>query len=417
MASATMRAIQRLRDPTDTTAMLTVASLLMMAELGLCVLIFLKVPYTEIDWIAYMQEVEGYLAGETDYTKLQGQTGPLVYPAGFVYVFSLLRQCTGGDVVAGQMIFIGVYLANTALVFAVYARSRKVPPWALVLLCLSKRVHSIFILRLFNDGVAALLAHASILVLQGRSWRAGLLVFSAAVSIKMNVLLYAPSLLLLLLKGTTLWNTFCSIGLAALLQLVLGAPFLYTNAWGYISMSFDLGRKFIYYWTVNFKFLPESTFLSKEWAVLLLGMHIGMLFLFAQYSWCKRDGGIISAVQKSMSSKAAALHKYDRVALTTEHITTVMFVGNFIGIVFARTLHYQFYCWYFHTIPYLLWCTNIPTPIRICLWAAIEVIWNVFPSTAVSSAGLWVCHLTILVGLWRAELEPTASRSPPNKIE
>lgn len=45
------------------------------------------------------------------------------------------------------------------------------------------------------------------------------------------------------LQGTTLWNTFCSIGLAALLQLVLGAPFLYTNAWGYISMSFDLGAR------------------------------------------------------------------------------------------------------------------------------------------------------------------------------
>lgn len=26
------------------------------------------------------------------------------YPAGFVYVFSLLRQCTGGDVVAGQVL-------------------------------------------------------------------------------------------------------------------------------------------------------------------------------------------------------------------------------------------------------------------------------------------------------------------------
>lgn len=33
---------------------------------------------TEIDWKAYMQEVEGFLNGERDYTKLKGDTGPLV---------------------------------------------------------------------------------------------------------------------------------------------------------------------------------------------------------------------------------------------------------------------------------------------------------------------------------------------------
>lgn len=34
---------------------------------------------TEIDWVAYMQEVEGFLNGTHDYTQLGGDTGPLVY--------------------------------------------------------------------------------------------------------------------------------------------------------------------------------------------------------------------------------------------------------------------------------------------------------------------------------------------------
>ena len=34
---------------------------------------------TEIDWEAYMQEVEGFLNGTYDYMKLEGATGPLVY--------------------------------------------------------------------------------------------------------------------------------------------------------------------------------------------------------------------------------------------------------------------------------------------------------------------------------------------------
>lgn len=33
---------------------------------------------TEIDWVAYMQEVEGFISGERDYLKLKGDTGPLV---------------------------------------------------------------------------------------------------------------------------------------------------------------------------------------------------------------------------------------------------------------------------------------------------------------------------------------------------
>ncbi len=35
---------------------------------------------TEIDWVAYMEEVGGVLQGERDYSQLKGCTGPLVYP-------------------------------------------------------------------------------------------------------------------------------------------------------------------------------------------------------------------------------------------------------------------------------------------------------------------------------------------------
>lgn len=35
-------------------------------------------PDTEIDWKAYMAEVEGVINGTYDYTQLRGDTGPLV---------------------------------------------------------------------------------------------------------------------------------------------------------------------------------------------------------------------------------------------------------------------------------------------------------------------------------------------------
>lgn len=81
-----------------------------------------------------------------------------------------------------------------------YIRSKAVPPWVLLLLCLSKRIHSIFILRMFNDGVAMMLAYFAIWLLTSRYWRASVIAFSAAVSVKMNVLLMAPGVLIILIK-------------------------------------------------------------------------------------------------------------------------------------------------------------------------------------------------------------------------
>jgi alpha-1,3-mannosyltransferase len=83
---------------------------------------------TEIDWKAYMQEVEGFLNGTLDYQYLKGDTGPLVYPAGFVYIFSILYFATdhGVDVRTAQWIFGGLYLVLIYQVFKMYTRSKKV---------------------------------------------------------------------------------------------------------------------------------------------------------------------------------------------------------------------------------------------------------------------------------------------------
>lgn len=50
-----------------------------------------------------MEEVEGFLGGELDYKHLKGGTGPLVYPAGFVYLFSGIRWVTNGSVFPAQV--------------------------------------------------------------------------------------------------------------------------------------------------------------------------------------------------------------------------------------------------------------------------------------------------------------------------
>jgi alpha-1,3-mannosyltransferase len=76
--------------------------------------------------------------------------------------------------------------------------------------------------------------------------------------------------------------------------------------------------------------------------------------------------------------------------LSPHFIITTLFTSNFIGIVFARSLHYQFYCWYFHTLPYLLWHSNLPSIARVCILALVEFSFNVYPSTPLSSILLQV---------------------------
>ena len=52
---------------------------------------------------ACCQCITHLVQGERDYTKLKGDTGPLVYPAGFVYLFAWLKSATGGSVQAAQV--------------------------------------------------------------------------------------------------------------------------------------------------------------------------------------------------------------------------------------------------------------------------------------------------------------------------
>jgi ALG3 protein len=45
-------------------------------------------------------------------------------------------------------------------------------------------------------------------------------------------------------------------------------------------------------------------------------------------------------------------------------IATTLFTSNLIGITFSRSLHYQFFSWYAHQIPFLIWCAELPLLVK-----------------------------------------------------
>ncbi|RXN05311.1 dol-P-Man:Man(5) c(2)-PP-Dol alpha-1,3-mannosyltransferase [Labeo rohita] len=313
-----------------------VTAVLWFLEIGINIWVIQKVAYTEIDWKAYMDEVEGVINGTYDYTQLKGDTGPLVYPAGFVYIFTGLYYLTdhGHNIRLGQYVFAVFYLITLLLVFRIYHRTKKVPPYVFFFVCCaSYRIHSIFVLRLFNDPVAMMLLFGAInLFLDGR------------------------------------WT----LGCALYRQLVLGLPFLLVNPVGYVSRAFDLGRQFLFKWTVNWRFLPEDVFLCRYFHLALLLAHITTLLLFALKRWK------------------------------------------------SRSLHYQFYVWYFHTLPYLLWSGGVKKLahlLRVLILGLVELSWNTYPSTNYSSLSLHVCHFIILLCLWLNPTPALLSQKSENKAK
>eukprot|EP01132_Coremiostelium_polycephalum_P010319 gene10319-12663_t len=358
-----------------------------------------------------MQQIKLFLEdGQFDYMKLEGDTGPVVYPAGFLYMYSVLYKVTGGDIPSAQLIFVGVYLVLTLTVFAIYRNARSLPAYVIVFLCVSKRIHSIFALRLFNDCFSMLLFYVALYLFVKHRWSLGCLFFSMAVSIKMNLLLYAPSLLVLLLMTFGIVGTIPKLAICAFVQLVVAIPFLLVNPYGYLLRSFEFSRQFMYKWTVNWRFIPSDIFLSKQWAIGLLTLHISILLLFIFTKWCKTQGGIINAVKLGNKNKNSSL-------LSPDYIMMVMFTGNLIGITFSRSLHYQFYLWYFHTLPFLLWNSILPLPLRIIFLIATEYSWLKFPSTNESSMILLICNLTLIISLYFSPMPKPTNLDSKKKIK
>ncbi|KAI8430021.1 hypothetical protein MSG28_000467 [Choristoneura fumiferana] len=448
-----------------------VAILIMVIDLVVNILVVERVPYTEIDWKAYMQECEGFLNGTFDYSKLRGDTGPLVYPAGFVYIYSLFYFLTdqGKNIVLAQYMFIVIYLMQLFLVLRIYIKTKKVPPYVLAFTILtSYRIHSIYVLRLFNDPIAVLFLYAALNLFIDNYWYFGSIFYSLGVSVKMNILLYAPALFFFYLINLGWKETIKQLFVCGMIQLILGTPFLLSDPVAYLKGSFDIGRVFNHTWTVNYRFLEVDIFENQCFHLTLLAIHVILLLIFlplcTKYfqTYCRlkyvekqvqpqidaenRANVRKAQLKKKQNSKESKIVAKEAENLTKEqedflnsfenmlqkssqkgthhkkvkkpvevkeqtkyHINfdilsqlfiLPMFIVNFIGIVCARSLHYQFYSWYFHSLPYLLWSTNYSVIFKFLILALIEFSWNTYPSTVLSSLLLHLCHLSILFGVY-----------------
>lgn len=196
---------------------------------------------------------------------------------------------------------------------------------------------------------------------------------SLALSVKMSAILYLPGLLVILFKRHGPAKTIRYILTLALTQVLVARSFLQDPA-SYFQGAFDLSRVFLYIWTVNWRFVDERTFLSPAWAEGLLLGHVTVLITFGLFRWCRSDGGVAKVLMRGwrrptlpgslvpVDPDCQSLYGFfDLCSLTcAPDVATVFMTSNLIGIIFARSLHYQFYSWYSQQLPFLTQRTKFP---------------------------------------------------------
>lgn len=392
-------------------------------------IVIANVSYTEIDFSTYMEHIKLVEEGVIDYSLITGETGPMVYPAGHVQIYSIISLLTnnGEHIAVAQAIFGYLWTFNNLLVLIAYCMVPNLPPWPLYGLILSKRLVSIYVLRMFNDcfatfamvGVTVLLQQASYWY-SSNTWISFLLtlvasdLFSWAISIKMNALLYLPGFLIVayFLVGENLLKFIAVIAVIPLVQVLIGWKYLLplfndegaeTIRWNYINQAFDFKRQFLYLESINWKFVSQDFFLSREFLTILLALNLAVLFFFVLTRFLSEriiNKSLPILIIDAFSFKSTIKKK--NLIINSKQgpklVLLILSMSNLIGILFARSLHFQFLSWYCWQLPILIYWTNLHVVAGALLWIVHEICWNVYPSAAWSSAVLVFGVLPVILG-------------------
>lgn len=344
---------------------------------------------------------------ETNYSRIDGPTGPLVYPALHVYIHSALYYLTdhGQDIKLAQIGYAVLYLMTLALVLASYRRAGALP-WLLVPLVLSKRLHSIFLLRLFNDCWATFFFWVSVYGATRQWWSVMVLGWTLGLGVKMTMLLPFPALVIILVQGAGTELAVFWMFLAGVVTLWLSAPFLgRKDAAIYLKRAFDLGRVFLYKWTVNWRFVPEETFSSKPFAYTLLALHVGLLLAFIQYKWTRpSSNGTWHFIRKHFDHWSIGYAEATEITgrMTPQFVMDALLGSMAIGMLCARSAHYQFYAYLVWCTPYISWRSGDHPILVLTMCALQEWAWLQYPSTVWSSLTVVYLLASQVASTWRS---------------
>lgn len=204
-------------------------------------------PDTETVLKGYIDHARLYMSGIKDYTLFPGDNGPTNRPALHIYVCRFLAYVAqyGANVVLAQVFFAFLYVFNLGLAMLCYKQAKvsvtkdthiqsmslaslikadalfQVSNYVFPMLCLSKRLHSIYVLRCFDDGFTVMFLFLAIYQYQHKNWTAGTLCFACGLAVDMNLICALPAVAVILGQAIGLWGALIQI--SNLLQIQVTA--------------------------------------------------------------------------------------------------------------------------------------------------------------------------------------------------
>lgn len=246
----------------------------------------------------------------------------------------------------------------------------------------------------------------SIFAYQSRLWTLGSAIYSFSIAVKMNTLLALPGIGITLLHALGRDRALRQASIMLQIQFLLGWPFFAHNARSYVSKAFEFSRVFLWEWTVNWRWLGEEVFYSKGLSLGLLGLHAALIAWFTITRWIRPARlpfkEFLSTYLLTVNPPGPeTLQSYQLAQrMNPTFILTTILTSNLIGVLCARSLHYQFFSWIAWGTPYLLYKTGWNIVVIYLLWVVQEWAWNVYPSTAESSFMVVSVMAAMVAGLW-----------------
>ena len=150
---------------------------------------------------------------------------------------------------------------------------------------------------------------------------------------------------------------------------------------GYVARAFDLTRVFMFKWTVNWRFVGEEVFLSRSFSIALLAVHLSLLALFVTTRWLQPSARQLQhSLRMALHPPSTQTQQLIKARINPGFVLTTVLTANAIGMLCARSLHYQFYTLLAWGAPFLFWRAKFHPLLQYLLWAAQEWAWNVYPS-------------------------------------